>query len=106
VLHTLTSSPSFRRLILALGISVFLNIVLVVAGSFVDYQKYPLSRTATVVDALGQPGGAVAIWLAPAGHDLPQILAASLISFSASIFFYALLLWIAISLPAWWRNRA
>ncbi len=97
----MTKNPQLRRMLVALGISGALNIALLVSGAFLESAKQPHPRIERIVDAWGWPGEAFATSLVPRGHDIAHVGGVVLVGFTLLVFFYATLVWIAISLSAW-----
>jgi hypothetical protein len=85
---------------IALVASILLNCVLIAAPFLTDPVRFPSSRMGKIVDAFGRPGGAFTEWLLP-GHDARQVL----LTIASSVAFYAVLAWVTLSLPTWWRSR-
>jgi hypothetical protein len=94
-------NQQLRHMAIALGASIVLNSLLIAIAFLTDPARFPSSRMGKIVDTLGRPGGAFTEWLLP-GHDAPQV---ALIVVS-SVVFYAVLIWVIVSLPTWWRHRA
>jgi len=90
-----------RRLPIALLISIALNLVLFAVDFSIDPRQEPLPRIQHLVVVLLTPAEALTTRLAP-GHGGAQIVA--LVLFSIVVF--AIVSWVALSLAAWWRNRA
>lgn len=88
------------RLLIALLLSIGLNVALLAVAFSIDPRKAELSRIERWGNFLLSPAAALTAALVP-GHTGAQIVALALFSFV----FYAALGWIAISLPAWWRTR-
>ena len=98
---TRAQPPGYRRrLILALLVSVGLNLLLLAVAFSVDPRREELSRSERWANALLMPAGKLTDALVP-GHGGAQIVA--LVLFSVA--FYTALSWVALSLPAWWRSR-
>ena len=89
-----------RRLLIALLLSIGLNVALLTVASGIDPRKAELSRIESCSNFLLSPAGTLTAMLVP-GHTGVQIVAMALFSFA----FYAALAWVAISVPAWWRTR-
>ncbi len=89
-----------RRVLTAFLISFVLNCILVALSFSIDPRRYPPSTFEKIVDVLDAPAGAMTDWLAP-GHGGTQVAVG--IVFSLAI--YAVLTWVALSLPVWWRHR-
>ncbi len=87
------SRVRLRRIAMALGISVLLNVALFTAGSTVDANKWPPSWKARVLEALVTPGATVTMWVLP-GHDAIQVVLLIL----SSVLFYGIIAWAAISM--------
>ena len=98
-------TPRLRRLLVALAISVALNGVLAAPSLSIDVQQSPPSRTEKILDVLTGPSTAFAEWLAPPGHGGTHFVVATAVAILCSIVFYAVLTWVVLSLPVWWRNR-
>ena len=94
----MTKNRQLQRLAIALLASILWNCVLIATPFFTV--RFPSSRIGRVMDALGRPGGAFAEWLLP-GHDAPQVV----LIITSSVVFYAVLMWVTLSLPVWWRSR-
>jgi hypothetical protein len=86
---------SLRRIFIALGVSFAANIV------FLSSSNSTMGRLADRLDA---PSDGAATWIAwnPWVHDPIDIFSV----FVSIVTYNALLIWIAISLPSWWRHRA
>ena len=99
MISILRSNGVLGRIRLALAISVLFDIA---AGVFagIVYSTVPSSSIAGMLDNLGAPVEALVMWVAP-GHTVTQPLLDML--FSAIISW--VVVWIALSLPAWWTNR-
>lgn len=89
----------FARVRLALVISVLFDVVVGIFAGIV-YSTAPSSSVARLLDDLGAPAGELTDWIAP-GHTGVQPFLAMLFS---AVFTWAVI-WIALSLPSWWRNR-
>jgi hypothetical protein len=85
-----------------LGISCAVNVIWLILGSLTAPARY--TRLDTIVEVLGTPGGTVAEWFAPPGHDLAHFLGGVLIALVSSILFYAGLAWAVLSVPEWVRD--
>jgi phosphoglycerol transferase MdoB-like AlkP superfamily enzyme len=88
------------RLVMALMLSIGLNVTLLAVAFSIDPRRAELSRIERWSNFLLSPAAALTATLVP-GHTGTQIVALALFSFV----FYAALAWVAISLPAWWRTR-
>jgi hypothetical protein len=88
------------RLILALLISIGLNIFLLAVAFSIDPRRGELSGIQRCVNTLLSPAGTLTEALVP-GHSGAQIVALILFSFV----FYAAVSWVTLSLPVWWRHR-
>ena len=86
---------------MALAISVCLNVALFAIDFSIDPLRRELSRTQQLVVALLGPADALTTRLVP-GHGGAQIAALAVFSFV----FYAVVAWVFLSLPVWWRERA
>lgn len=84
-----------RRMFIALGVSIVANILF--------FLSKPNSRLERFADTLNAPLNDAATWIgwSPSVHNPDVILVLLLV-----IVYYALPVWIVISLPVWWRNRA
>ena len=89
------------RTVIAFVVSLVLNGFLLVVAFSVDPRQEKLSGIQRVANVLLEPAGGITDQLVP-GHGGTQIFA--LILFSVLI--YALLAWVVLSLPVWWRHRA
>jgi len=92
-------------MLMALMISVAVNSIIIVFSLLINPEQYRTSRTARIIDVLGKPAGAFTEWIAPPGHDLGHAIIAVLIAILSSLFFYAALAWIVLSIVSWQRNR-
>ena len=101
----MTKNPQLRRAAIALVISGAINIVWLGLDALTDSQKYPYSRGAKIVSVLGAPGGTIADWFAPPGHDAAHFIGGALIAIMSSLLLYAVLAWTILSLLVWWRSR-
>ncbi len=90
----------FRRVVVALLVSIVLNCVLVAIDFSIDPRSPKLSTLQNVVVGLLRPAAALSVRFVP-GHGGLQILALVLFS----IVFYALIAWLIFSLPIWWKHR-
>jgi len=88
------------HIMIAFLVSIALNGVLLAVASSIDPTQENLSRAASIANALLKPAGAFTEWLAP-GHGGAQIV----VLFGSSVVVYAVVAWVAISLPGWWRQR-
>ena len=95
------SNGLLRRFHSALAISFCLNIALLAIDFSIDPLRRELSRTERLVVALLGPADALTTRLVP-GHGGTQIAAFAVFSFA----FYAVMAWVFLSLPVWWRRRA
>jgi hypothetical protein len=93
-----------RRLFVALGISGAINIVWLTLDALTDSTSYQPTRLSKIAGALGYPGGRVANWLTPPGHEATYFVVGALISIVSSLLFYATLAWIVLGLPVWLRS--
>ena len=82
-----------KSVVIALLISIFMNIVMLAVGFSVDFKQSRLSRVGQIVDVFGRPGWVISQWLLP-GHDLTQVLLGIL----CSTVFYAVILWASITI--------
>ena len=94
-------SGQLRRLGIASLISVAVNVFLFAIDFAIDPLRGELSRIQQLVVRLLEPADALTIRLVP-GHGGEQI--AALVAFSFVI--YAIMGWVFLSLPVWWRTRA
>jgi hypothetical protein len=85
---------------IAFLVSIALNAVILSIDFSIDPRQDKLSRIEDIVVGLLRPAEALTTRLAP-GHSGAQILA--LVLFSVA--FYALVAWVALGLPLWWRRR-
>ena len=99
MISILRSNGVLGRVRLALAIAVLFDIA---AGVFagIVYSVVPSSAIARVLDNLGAPVEELVMWVAP-GHTGTQPFLGMLFSVILS---WAVV-WIALSLPAWWTNR-
>ena len=88
------------RLVIALLLSIGLNVLLLAVAFSIDPRRAELSRIERWSNFLLSPAATLTATLVP-GHTGAQFVALTLFSFA----FYAALAWVAISLPAWWRTR-
>jgi membrane-associated phospholipid phosphatase len=93
-----------RRIFIALGVSGVVNVTWLVLDGLIAHAQQPDPKVMWIVDKLGTPGGAIANSLAPSGHTVGTALAFVLIAVLSSILFYASVVWIILSIPAWWRE--
>jgi hypothetical protein len=91
----------FWVIAIAFLISIALNGILLAIASSVDPRQENLSRVASAANALLKPAEALTEWLAP-GHGGTQIV----VLFGSSVVVYAVVAWVVLSLPVWWRHRA
>jgi hypothetical protein len=92
------------RVIVSLGTSVLLNVCGVISAFVVSWDKYPWSKAAPVMSAMAAPGRLLAESFAgERGHDFILTGLALMVVFS--VLFYAVLVWIALSVWGWWRER-
>jgi len=96
---------SRRRALTAFYISLFLHVILLVLGVATSRQDNRTSWSAKIVNMLGSPGGEFGDWLAPPGHGAAHFVGGFLLAVGFSFVFYAVLAWVIISLPTWWRER-
>jgi hypothetical protein len=94
-------SAHLRRLVIALLVSIAVNIILFAIDFSINPLQPELSRTQQFVVRLLGPADALTTRLAPR-HGGAQI--AALVMFSVVV--YCIVAWVFISLPLWWRNRA
>ena len=80
--------------------SLTLNGMLLVVAFSVDPRREELSRIENIADALLRPAGMFTEQIVP-GHSGAQVT----LLFLSSIFFYAVIAWLLLSLPVWWRHR-
>jgi hypothetical protein len=95
----------FRRVMTAVCISLAINMIWLLLDAMSVHQEERTSMSWKIVSVLGGPGGALADWLTPPGHDAAHFLGGILMAIGFSFVFYAGIAWIIISLPAWWRER-
>jgi len=89
------------RLAMAFLISIGLNVILFALDFSIDPRRTELSPVQRWVVALLSPAETLTTGLAP-GHGGAQIVA--LVVFSIVV--YALVVWMALNLPAFWRHRS
>lgn len=89
-----------RRIATSFLISVVINVPLLVIDFDVDPRQSRLSTIEKIVVGLLTPAERLTMWLFP-GHGGGQILSMALFS----VVFYAVVVWLALSLPIWWRKR-
>jgi hypothetical protein len=89
------------RLATAFLISVGLNVILFAVDFSIDPRREELSAIQRWVVGLLSPAEALTTGLVP-GHGGLQIVA--LIVFSVVV--YAIVSWVVLTLPGWWRRRA
>lgn len=89
-----------RSAAVAVMISLALNGVLLVIDFSIHPQQDKLSTIENIVVGLLRPADLLTRWLAP-GHGGAQIL----FLIMSSVVFYAVVAWVALSLPIWWRHR-
>jgi hypothetical protein len=99
----MTKNPQLRRILVALLISVALNVVLIASGPLAEH--HPVSVTSRVLDLLGKPAAAFTQWLVPAGHDAVHVLGAIAVSAVSSVAFYGVLAWVVLTAWAWRGTR-
>jgi len=90
-----------RRVVIASLASIVLNCVLVAIDFSIDPRQPKLSMIQNAAVGLLRPAEALTMRFAP-GHGGEQILALVLFS----VVFYALVAWVILNLPVWWRHRA
>lgn len=90
-----------RRIGTSFLISVVLNVPLLVIDFSIDPRQSTLSTVEKTVLHLLTPAETLTMWLVPSGHGGGQILSMALFS----VLLCAVLAWIVLSLPVWWRNR-
>jgi hypothetical protein len=93
-----------RRAARALVISLLLNAVLIVLA--LSSHQSPRSRITRILNILWKPFGAIAEWVAPAGHDLGYFLGSAFVAIPSFVLFYTVVVWAVLNLLAWWRNRS
>ena len=91
---------SLRRIVAAFAISVALNFSMLAFTAFSRKNRLDSSAVGRFIDALAEPSAATADWLAP-GHGGTHIL----VFLVCAVLYFALVVWILLSLPDWWRNR-
>ena len=89
-----------RRIAISFLISVLLNGILVSIDFSINPRQAHLSTPQNIAVMLLRPAEALMARFVP-GHGGAQIVA--LVGFS--IIIYALVAWLALSLPTWWRYR-
>ena len=89
------------RLPIAFLISIALNVVLFAVDFSIDPRQEKLTRVQHSAVVLLRPAEELTMRLA-SGHGGGQIAASVAFSIPVS----AIASWVALSLPAWWRNRA
>jgi len=94
-------STHLRRLVIALLVSIAVNIILFAIDFSINPHQPELSQTQQLVVRLLGPADALTTRLAP-GHGGAQL--AALVMFSVVVYF--IVAWVFISLPLWWRDRA
>jgi hypothetical protein len=94
-----------RRLLIAFVIALLLNGILMATGASIKSEQNHPSTTEKVLEALSKPSAAFSEWLVPPGHDAAYFIGGAEVSIVFSVLFYAALVWVIISLPAWWRDR-
>ena len=102
----LTRNCQLRRILIALTISVTLNIILGIVASFIygqRDQRHPI--IAELLDVLGRPATAIGEHLAPSGHSATHFFVAAAIAAIFSLIFYAFLTWVALSTFAHLRRE-
>jgi hypothetical protein len=99
MVRALRSKGILGRIRLALVIAVLFDIIVGVFAGVV-YSAAPSSSIARMLDGLGAPVQSLTNWVAP-GHTGTQPLLDMLFSFILSWS----LIWICLSLPAWWTAR-
>lgn len=85
------------RFAMAFLISSCLNVILFAVDFSIDPRREELSRIQRWVVGLLSPAEALTTGLVP-GHGGAPIL--------ALVVFYAMVSWVVLTLPAWWRRRA
>ncbi len=96
----MNESKALWRIGLSLLISLILNCVLVAIEFSIDPRQEKLSAVQNIVVGLLKPAEALTTRFVP-GHSGAQIV--SMIVFSFAV--YALIAWVGLSLPVWWRRR-
>ena len=91
----------FCRLATAFLISIVLNIFLFAVDFSIGPRRAELSRIQNVVLGLLRPAESLTVQFAPEGHGGIQVLALVI----SSILVYTVVVWLALSIPAWWRSR-
>jgi hypothetical protein len=102
----MTNKRQVRRMLVAGTLSIMLNGILIFLITSVEPEQHRSSIIVKITDALGSPGTGLANWLVPSGHDVAHFLGGAAVAVTSSILFYALLIWVILSLPSWWRDRA
>ena len=92
------------RIFVALGASAVINVTWLLLDGLTGQAQQPNPRLVWIVDKLGAPGATMADWLAPSGHSMGTILGGVLIAIVSSVVFYASVVWMVLSVPAWWRE--
>jgi hypothetical protein len=97
-------NPIWRTRI-AVSVSLVLNAILLGLDAVTSRGQGTGSTASKIVDVLGAPGGFFAEWTVPPGHDAAHIVGGALIAITFSLVFYTFLVWLILSLPAWWLQR-
>jgi hypothetical protein len=95
------SFVQLRRIVIAFLVSIVLNSVLVAIDFSIDPRQPKLSTLQDTVVGLLKPAEALTMRFA-SGHGGVQLF--TLVLFSVLV--YALVVWVILSLPVWWRRRA
>jgi hypothetical protein len=90
---------------MALLISGVVNLVWLGLDVFAANQTYPLTIYGRIELALGTPRAVIAGWIAPSGHEMGPTLIGALLAITFSLFFYATVTWLALSVLAWLRPK-
>jgi len=103
----ISKNPQFRPILTALGISVGLNVAMMILDSVLyplnpPSHQHPLAQGLLAI--IETPARIVASCFAPSGHTLAVGIDTILIGFVSSVLFYGLLAWIILSLPKWLRD--
>jgi hypothetical protein len=95
------------RIRIALIISGILNGFLVAASLSINPRgQDPTPMADRIIGVLTAPSTAFSEWIAPPGHGGFHFVIALIAAIISSILFYAVLAWVVLSLPAWWRHRS
>lgn len=104
--NVMSRNPQSRRIFAALGVSCAINVVWFTLDALAGPTTYHPSRLSKIAGALGYPGGTIADWLAPRGHDAAYFIGGALIAVASSLLFYAVLAWVILTILAWLPSRA